>query len=64
MQIVLPWTTHLKELGIEKHVLDKQIPRKMKQMLSNLDVYTSEFILLCTEYNKKSILYELKVHLC
>lgn len=35
------------------HALDKKISGKVKQMLSNLDVYSSEFILLCTEYNKK-----------
>lgn len=35
-----------KERGIGKHVLDKQTPGKVEQVLSNFDVCSPEFILL------------------
>lgn len=36
----------LKGIGIGKHILNKQITGEVEQMLSNLDMYSPEFILL------------------
>lgn len=46
------------------HVLDKQIPGKVDQILSNLGVYSPELVLLHIEYNESQwFLYEVKIYL-